>query len=244
MHYIRRMEQVKTCAKCEKLLPVSMFYKGKRTRDGLGSSCKTCHGLQTAAARLKRTAAAREKLRADRIQFKQDVRLAMRDIATHNKKRSESKQQPSAPSYYERNKEKIKAQSKAWKESNREKANAQSKRWRSKNRDLYKQIQASVAARRKAVTKELRAAQKAVKETERRKLLAARAALKEQQQKAAPEKLKALRRRPAENLTDNYVVHTIREAAPGKVARSSIPPELIEAKRWYLKVQRLLKEKP
>jgi hypothetical protein len=48
-------DDLKTCSKCRLVLSVSMFYKDKRTVDGLYSACKDCHGVSKNPLRVKRS---------------------------------------------------------------------------------------------------------------------------------------------------------------------------------------------
>ena len=43
----------KTCNKCEKLLPLTEYHKGKNRRNGIHSNCRTCCNIQTHKWHLK-----------------------------------------------------------------------------------------------------------------------------------------------------------------------------------------------
>ena len=50
------MENMKTCKKCGKELPMTEFYAHKNAKDGLLNVCKSCHIAQTTAIRKARRA--------------------------------------------------------------------------------------------------------------------------------------------------------------------------------------------
>lgn len=52
------MEELKTCSKCKRTLPISQFYRNARNKDGYHSACKECHNKEVNAAKAKKRAKA------------------------------------------------------------------------------------------------------------------------------------------------------------------------------------------
>ena len=110
-------ELEKTCTKCNLCLPVFNFYKTKKTKNGLASCCKKCHGLWAKENRERVNALAKiynasEKRKAYKKQWALDNREKLNALAraTNYKKRwgEEGKPEPigkiaSRQKYYAKN---------------------------------------------------------------------------------------------------------------------------------------------
>ncbi|NFI95603.1 HNH endonuclease [Clostridium botulinum] len=114
----------KICTKCERKLPISAFYKDKKTKCGYRSQCKECikiynkTGKELKEYNNKYYEENKERLRETRKKYYEEHKEY---FFNHRKK------------YYKDNKTKKLNLSKKWRENNREKVAAYSRKWAKNN---------------------------------------------------------------------------------------------------------------
>lgn len=117
----------KQCSKCGETKPLTEFYKNKRARYGVASSCKVCRKAY-AAENKERIKAYKAKYQAENAE-----RIKARKAKYYAENREKVKAQQAK--YYAENKEEIKAKNAMYRAENRDKYRAISQRYRAKKRD-------------------------------------------------------------------------------------------------------------
>jgi hypothetical protein len=211
---------------------------------------------------------AREKERCKRayeaykLRMATDPEYAEKERAKARVKNKGNYNPEKAKAHYEANKEKILAQAKAWRlenseyvkeyyKKNKERCNQAVKDWIKANPERHKaNRKAYEAANKETIREKAKAWAKRAYEQNRDKVVAQRRARKQRQFEKNPEayrkKIRASVSRSSKRMVDeardNYIAHLLAKSTGLKLAPSEIPKELIEAKRFQIKILRSIKD--
>ena len=123
----------RVCSKCGAWKPAGDYYKDKRAKDGLYSSCKACFRKTLSASAKKNAASKRAYLRKYRAANPEKVRAWARDERLRDPERYKAKQRK----YREANKPKISSYNRKHYEQNREYHRARAAQWRADNPEKH-----------------------------------------------------------------------------------------------------------
>jgi hypothetical protein len=212
----------KVCTRCNEPKPFELFIKRASSNDGLRGECKECSAAYHRAYRADRS----EEQRAKDYAYSRAWKAANPDrVRQHDR------------TMYHKNSEREAAISKKWRDANKEWIKNYNAQYQAQNKDQIRVAKRAWRTDNRELRNQRERASYAANPEGRRKTHAIwREKNLEAQKAMATRRARGYR----ETMHDLYVKARLKSVL--NIAGVEIPPELIEAKRQYLKIYRTLKE--